>query len=122
MERPVAHATANGTNTAATRTMSHMELDPVSGRIAPFLGRERFPGFKGFNDLFFASNGDLYFTDQGLTGLHDPTGRVWRHRAHVQIDMLLRRCAASAAAQGAEESKSVKIGRGASRFHGRVAQ
>ena len=58
-----------------------MELDPVSGRIAPFLGRERFPGFKGFNDLFFASNGDLYFTDQGLTGLHDPTGRVWRHRA-----------------------------------------
>ena len=58
-----------------------MELDPVSGRIEAFLGRARFPDFKGFNDLFFASNGDLYFTDQGLTGLHDPTGRVWRHRA-----------------------------------------
>ena len=56
-------------------------LDPVSGKVEPFLGRERFPDFKGFNDLFFASNGDLYFTDQGLTGLHDPTGRVWRHRA-----------------------------------------
>jgi len=56
-------------------------LDPESRRIEPFLGRKRFPGFKGFNDLFFASNGDLYFTDQGMTGLHDPTGRVWRHRA-----------------------------------------
>ena len=29
-----------------------MELDPVSGRITPFLDRERFPDFKGFNDLF----------------------------------------------------------------------
>ena len=58
-----------------------MELDPANGRVEPFLDRERFPDFKGFNDLFFASNGDLYFTDQGLTGLHDPSGRVWRHRA-----------------------------------------
>ena len=58
-----------------------MELDPVSGKVEPYLDRDRFPDFKGFNDLFFASNGDLYFTDQGLTGLHDPTGRVWRHRA-----------------------------------------
>lgn len=58
-----------------------MVLDPESGKVEPFLGREKFPDFKGFNDLFFASNGDLYFTDQGLTGLHDPTGRVWRHRA-----------------------------------------
>lgn len=26
----------------------------------------------------FTANGDLYFTDQGLTGLHDPTGRLYR--------------------------------------------
>lgn len=58
-----------------------MELDPVSGVIRPFLGRERFPGFLGFNDLFFARNGDLWFTDQGYTGLHDPRGRVWRWQA-----------------------------------------
>jgi gluconolactonase len=37
----------------------------------------------------FASNGDLYFTDQGLTGLHDPTGRVFRVRASGEIDCLL---------------------------------
>lgn len=38
----------------------------------------RSEGFKGCNDLFLAANGDLYFTDQGQTGLHDPTGRVFR--------------------------------------------
>lgn len=66
-----------------------MELDPVSGRIVPFLPRDRFPGFKGFNDLFFAQSGDLYFTDQGLTGLHDPTGRVWRYRVDGRLDCLI---------------------------------
>jgi hypothetical protein len=33
--------------------------------------------FKGLNDLHFAMNGDLYFTDQGQTGCIDPTGRVF---------------------------------------------
>jgi gluconolactonase len=33
------------------------------------------------NDLVFAKNGDLYFTDQGQTGLQDPTGRLYRLRA-----------------------------------------
>ena len=30
---------------------------------------------KGLNDLIFQSNGDLYFTDQGDTGMHDPRPR-----------------------------------------------
>jgi len=34
--------------------------------------------FKGCNDLVFDAAGRLYFTDQGQTGLHDPTGRVYR--------------------------------------------
>ncbi len=33
--------------------------------------------FKGVNDLVFASNGDLYFTDQGQTDLNYPAGRVY---------------------------------------------
>lgn len=53
-------------------------LDPETGRVSPLLERYRVEGFKGLNDLTFASTGDLYFTDQGLTGLHDPTGRVYR--------------------------------------------
>ncbi len=44
--------------------------------------------FKGLNDLHFASNGDLYFTDQGQTGIVDPTGRVFRLRANGQLDRL----------------------------------
>jgi gluconolactonase len=44
--------------------------------------------FKGLNDLHFASNGDLYFTDQGQTGIADPTGRVFRLRANGQLDRL----------------------------------
>ncbi|RPH57532.1 hypothetical protein EHM82_01090, partial [bacterium] len=39
--------------------------------------------------LVFASNGDLYFTDQGQTGLHDPTGRVYRLSADGRLDCLL---------------------------------
>jgi len=41
------------------------------------------------NDLTFASNGDLYFTDQGQTGMHDPTGCVYRLRANGQLDCIL---------------------------------
>lgn len=58
-----------------------MAVDPATGQVTPVLGRVRREGFKGLNDLVFAANGDLYFTDQGQTGLQDPTGRVWRLRA-----------------------------------------
>ncbi len=64
-------------------------LDPVSGKIEPFLTSYRMESFKGLNDLIFASNGDLYFTDQGDTGLSDPTGRLFCLRAGGQLDLLL---------------------------------
>lgn len=66
-----------------------MLLDPASGRVTPHLDRPGIEPFKGLNDLVFASNGDLYFTDQGQTGLHDPTGRLFRLRANGQLDRLL---------------------------------
>lgn len=55
-----------------------MTLDPASGKITPLIETVRSESFKGVNDLHFASNGDLFFTDQGQTGMHDPTGRVYR--------------------------------------------
>lgn len=64
-------------------------LDPASLQVTPFVSRVRLERLKAVNDLVFASNGDLYFTDQGLTGLHDPTGRVFRVRADGRIDCLL---------------------------------
>jgi gluconolactonase len=66
-----------------------MVLDPASGRVEPVLPRVRLERLKAVNDLVFASNGDLFFTDQGLTGWHDPTGRVFRVRATGEIDCLL---------------------------------
>jgi gluconolactonase len=48
----------------------------------------RSEGFKGCNDIFFASTGDLYFTDQGQTGLHDPTGRVFRADPDGRLTLL----------------------------------
>lgn len=66
-----------------------MLLDPASGRVTPLLERPELNPFKGLNDLVFASNGDLYFTDQGMTGLHDPTGRLYRLRADGRLELLL---------------------------------
>jgi gluconolactonase len=66
-----------------------LSLDFASGRVEPVLTRRNGERFKGPNDLAFARNGDLYFTDQGQTGLHDPTGRVYRLRAADRLDCLL---------------------------------
>ena len=55
-----------------------MLVDPASGAVTPHVDRAELDRFKGVNDLVFARNGDLYFTDQGLTGLHDPTGKLYR--------------------------------------------
>lgn len=66
-----------------------MAFDPRSGELSSILPRLRREGLKGLNDLTFAKNGDLYFTDQGQTGMQDPTGRVYRLRATGEIDCLL---------------------------------
>ncbi|WP_425642049.1 SMP-30/gluconolactonase/LRE family protein [Marinomonas gallaica] len=55
-----------------------MQLDPQSGEVTGVLKDCDSEGFKGCNDLHFGPDGSLYFTDQGQTGLQDPTGRVYR--------------------------------------------
>ncbi|MGQ0655915.1 MAG: SMP-30/gluconolactonase/LRE family protein [Betaproteobacteria bacterium] len=57
-----------------------LKLDARSGKIESLLGTAFSESFKGLNDLHFADNGDLYFTDQGQSGIADPSGRVWRLR------------------------------------------
>ena len=66
-----------------------LALDPDSGRMETVLTRVRREGFKGTNDLIFASGGELYFTDQGETGFHDPTGRVFRYTTKGKLDCLV---------------------------------
>lgn len=55
-----------------------LSMDPVSGEVTAALKDVDSEGFKGCNDLHFGTDGSLYFTDQGQTGLQDPTGRVFR--------------------------------------------
>ena len=66
-----------------------MVIDPRTRDVKPYLERSALDRFKGVNDLVFASNGDLYFTDQGLTGLHDPTGALYCLRSNGRLDKLL---------------------------------
>jgi gluconolactonase len=63
-------------------------LDARSGSVAPIIERHNLQHFKGLNDLFFASNGDLYFTDQGQTGLQDASGCVYRLRAGGHLERI----------------------------------
>jgi gluconolactonase len=46
------------------------ELDVKAGRMRPVLTARNSESFRGCNDLHIAANGDIYFTDQGQTGLH----------------------------------------------------
>lgn len=68
-----------------------LTLDPASGRVEPVLPRRHSERFRGPNDLVFAANGDLYFTDQGQSGLHDPSGRVYRLTAAGRLECLIDR-------------------------------
>jgi len=74
----------------ADRKNGLMVLDPFVGTIETILtGPSANQRFKGLNDLHFASNGDLYFTDQGRTGLQDPTGCVYRLTAEGRLDTIV---------------------------------
>ncbi|WP_186156562.1 SMP-30/gluconolactonase/LRE family protein [Burkholderia gladioli] len=64
-------------------------VDPRSGNVRDVLARRNAEGFKGLNDLTFTRDGDMYFTDQGQTGLHDPTGRVFRLRPDGRLDLVI---------------------------------
>ncbi|MBL4719822.1 MAG: SMP-30/gluconolactonase/LRE family protein [Alphaproteobacteria bacterium] len=66
-----------------------MQLDPATGEVTPYIARAKMESFKGCNDLVFAKDGSLYFTDQGLTGMHDPTGRVYRQNTDGRLECMI---------------------------------
>ena len=82
-------AHADGRIFVADHKNGILTYSPGDGRIEEIV--QNFDGlpFKGVNDLTFSNNGDLYFTDQGLTGLHDPSGRVFRLHANGELTLLL---------------------------------
>jgi|SRR5665213_454640 len=66
-----------------------MQLDAKAGRMLPVMTARNSESFRGCNDLHIATNGDIFFTDQGQTGLHDPTGRVYRLSHEGWLDCLI---------------------------------
>jgi gluconolactonase len=64
-------------------------IDPADRLVHHLLTRAHMEPFRGPNDLVFAANGDLYFTDQGMSDALNPTGRVFRRRADGRLELLL---------------------------------
>lgn len=64
-------------------------FDPSKGTIKPKMTRRHLERFKGPNDLITDSKGNLYFTDQGQTGVTDPTGKVYRLSPEGKLDTLV---------------------------------
>lgn len=55
-----------------------VRINPATGDVEMVLTHAATQGFLGLNDLQVTQDGAVWFTDQGQTGLHDPSGRVYR--------------------------------------------
>ncbi len=64
-------------------------FDPSTGKVRPKMTRRHLERFKGPNDLITDSKGNLYFTDQGQTGITDQTGKVYRLSPEGKLDTLV---------------------------------
>jgi gluconolactonase len=64
-------------------------VDVHGGDVDFLLPRLRREGFKGLNDLAFDPAGNLYFNDQGQTGMQDPTGRIYRMNTDGTVDLII---------------------------------
>lgn len=72
----------------ADRSRGLMVLEP-SGSVRVIAEGPAGGRFLGLNDLIFAQNGDLYFTDQGETGLENPAGAVYCLRRDGRLELVL---------------------------------
>ena len=66
-----------------------LKIDPKTGHLETLVDHRWSESFRGCNDLHLASNGDIYFTDQGQTGMHDPSGRVYRFTKDGKLQLLV---------------------------------
>jgi gluconolactonase len=82
-------AGSDGSLLVADHRHGLLTLDPATGAIAPLLETVGSEGFKGLNDVIAGPGGSILFTDQGQTGLQDPSGRVWRLWPDGRCDRLI---------------------------------
>lgn len=66
-----------------------MLFDPADNSVTPHLTRWHLQRFKGVNDLIVDSRGNIYFTDQGQTGMTDRTGKVYRYTVDGKLECLV---------------------------------
>lgn len=66
-----------------------LSLDPATGALAPLLETLVSEGLRGLNDLVIDATGAILMTDQGQTGLQDPSGRVLRLWPDGRVDKLI---------------------------------
>lgn len=66
-----------------------MRFDPVAGTVVPFLTSAFGEPFRGLNDLVFDQKGNLYFTDQGQSGMQRPDGRLFKLNVDGRLERLL---------------------------------
>ncbi len=74
---------ADGTLLVADYRRGLVRVHP-SGEVRTVLNHRASEHFRGVNDLTALRDGALYFTDQGQSGLHDPSGRVYRWLPQAQ--------------------------------------
>ncbi len=81
----------DGTLLIADYRKGLLRCDPEAKTVEPLLARRNAQSFKGLNDLYVTRDeSQVYFTDQGQTGLHDPTGAVYRYCLNSgRLDCLL---------------------------------
>ncbi len=66
-----------------------LSLDISLRKLTPVVTHHISQRFLGVADLLFAGNGDLYFSDQGQTGLHNTNGGVFRLTADGTLQKLV---------------------------------
>ena len=72
----------------ADHKLGILVFDPDTGERSLVADATDQGPFLGVNDLVFADNGDLYFTDPGESGLERPNGRVLRLSARGVVDIV----------------------------------
>jgi gluconolactonase len=80
---------ADGSLMVADYKHGLMRIDPATGAVQEHCTRYRLERFKGVNDLTVAADGAIWFTDQGQTGLQDPTGRIFRLDPKGDLSLVL---------------------------------
>ena len=66
-----------------------VRINPDTGATTAVIQTVMSEGFKGLNDLTLHGDESILFTDQGQTGLQDPSGRVYRLHKDGRLDRLL---------------------------------